>query len=99
LKAKDLWKTCVEFVFEKIGSFEYNTWTIVPIACLWLVQSVDTAQAHIYYIYHLPNLYKIKFLENLLAGFRGSGISGVCPESPDFPDIPDLTRRLRVVKV
>jgi hypothetical protein len=66
---------------------------------LWLVQSVDTAQAHIYYTCNLPNLYKIKFLENLLAGFRGSGIFGVCPESPDFPDIPDPGRRLRVVKV
>jgi hypothetical protein len=44
---------------------------------LWLVQSVDTAQAHIYHIYVVPNLYKIKFLENLLAGLRGSGISGV----------------------
>jgi hypothetical protein len=66
---------------------------------LWLVQSVDTAQAHIYYICNLPNIYKIKFLENLLAGFRGSGISGVCPESPDFPDTPDLARRHRVVKV
>jgi hypothetical protein len=66
---------------------------------LWLVQSFDTAQAHIYYICNLPNLYKIKFLENLLAGLRGSGISAVCPESPGFPDIPDLARRLRVVKV
>jgi hypothetical protein len=44
---------------------------------LWLVQSVDTAQAHIYHIYIVPNLYKIKFLENLFAGLRGSGISGV----------------------
>jgi hypothetical protein len=44
---------------------------------LWLAQSVDTAQAHIYHICIVPNLYKIKFLENLLAGFRGSGISGV----------------------
>jgi hypothetical protein len=86
-------------LFEKFGSFEYNTWTIVPIACLWLVQSVDTAQAHIYYIYNHPNLYKIKFLENLLASFEGRGISGVCPECPDFSDIPALTRRLRVVKV
>jgi hypothetical protein len=66
---------------------------------LWLVQSVDTAQAHIYYIYNLPNLSKIKFLENLLAGLRGSGISGVILESPGFPDIPDLARRLWVVKV
>jgi hypothetical protein len=66
---------------------------------LWLVQSVDTAQAHIYYTCNLSNLFKIKFLENLLAGFRGSGISGVCPEFPDFPDTPDLAQRLRVVKV
>jgi hypothetical protein len=66
---------------------------------LWLVQNVDTAQAHIYHICNVPNLYKIKFLENLLAGFRGSGISAVCPESPDFPDTPDLARRLQVVKV
>jgi hypothetical protein len=66
---------------------------------LWLVQSVDTAQAHIYYIYNLPNLSKIKFLENLLAGFRGSGISRVFPGSLGFPDIPDLARRLWVVKV
>jgi hypothetical protein len=42
---------------------------------------------------------KIKFLENLLTGFRGSGISGVCPECPGFPDMPDLTQRLRVIKV
>jgi hypothetical protein len=66
---------------------------------LWLVQSVDTAQAHIYYIYNLPNLSKIKFLENLLAGLRGSGIFRVFTESPGFPDIPDLVRRLWVVKV
>jgi hypothetical protein len=66
---------------------------------LWLVQNVDTTQAHIYHICNVPNLYRIKFLENLLAGFRGSGISGVCPESLDFPDILDLARRLRVVKV
>jgi hypothetical protein len=66
---------------------------------LCLVQSVDTAQAHICYTCNLPNLYKIKILENLLAGFRGSGISGVCPESPDFPDTLDLAQRLRVVKV
>jgi hypothetical protein len=64
---------------------EYNTWTIVPIACLWLVQSVDTAQAHIYYIYNLPNLSKIKFLENLLAGLRGSGNSGKFPGDSGFP--------------
>jgi hypothetical protein len=44
---------------------------------LWLAQSVDTTQAHIYHICIVPNLYKIKFLENLLAEFRGSGISGV----------------------
>jgi hypothetical protein len=44
---------------------------------LWLAQSVDTAQAYIYHICIVPNLYKIKFLENLLAGFRGSEISGV----------------------
>jgi hypothetical protein len=52
-----------------------------------------------FYIYNLPNPSKIKFLENLLARLRGSGVSGVFPESPGFPDIPDLVRRLRVVKV
>jgi hypothetical protein len=52
---------------------------------LWLVQNVDTAQAHIYHICYVPNLYKIKFLENLLAGFRGSGISGVGAGNSGFP--------------
>jgi hypothetical protein len=52
---------------------------------LWLVQSVDTAQAHIYYIYNLPNLSRIKFLENLLAGLRGSGVSGIFPRKSGFP--------------
>jgi hypothetical protein len=52
---------------------------------LWLVQSVDTAQAHIYYIYNLPNLSKIKFFENLFAGLRGSGVSGVFPGKSGFP--------------
>jgi hypothetical protein len=42
---------------------------------------------------------KIKFLENLLAGFRGAESPGLGPEIPGFPDIPDLARRLRVVKV
>jgi hypothetical protein len=58
-------KTCVEFAFQNFGSLWYNTWTIVLIACLWLVSSVDTTQAHIYYIYSHPNLSKIKFLANL----------------------------------
>jgi hypothetical protein len=71
--------------FEKFGSLEYNTWTIVPIACLWLVQNVDTTHAHIYYIYNLPNLSKIKFLANLLAGLRGSGVSEIFPEMSGFP--------------
>jgi hypothetical protein len=66
---------------------------------LWLVQSVDTAQAHIFYIYNLPNLSKIKLLANLLAGLRGSGVSRFFPECPGFPDIPDLVRRLRVIKI
>jgi hypothetical protein len=71
--------------FEKFGSLEYNIWTIVPLACLWLVQSVDTAQAHIYHTRNLPNLYKTKFLENLLAGLRGSGVSGVGAGHSGFP--------------
>jgi hypothetical protein len=71
--------------FEKFGSLEYNIWTIVLIACLWLVQGVDTAQADIYHISTLPNLFKIKFLENLLAGFRGSGVSGVGAGHSGFP--------------
>jgi hypothetical protein len=82
---------------KKLDLLEYNTWTIVPIACLWLVQSVDTAQAHIYYIYNLPNLSKIKFLANLLAGLRGSGNSGKFPRDSGFPgnfgsgpECPDL---------
>jgi hypothetical protein len=70
---------------KKFGSLYYNTWTIVPIACLWLVQSVDTTQAHIYYISNLPNLSKIKFLANLVAGFRGSEDSGVFPGDSGFP--------------
>jgi hypothetical protein len=71
--------------FEKFGSLEYNAWTIVSIACLWLVQSVDTARAQIYYIYNLPNLSKIKFLANLLAGLRGSRDSGTFPGESGFP--------------
>jgi hypothetical protein len=52
---------------------------------LWLVQSVDTAQAHIYYIYNLPNLSRIKFFEKLFTGLRWSGISGVFPGKSGFP--------------
>jgi hypothetical protein len=78
-------KTCVEFVFETFGSSLYNTWTIVLIACLWLVSSVDTTQAHIYYIYSHPNLSQIKFLANLVIGLRGSGNSGVFPGESEFP--------------
>jgi hypothetical protein len=62
---------------------------------LWLVQSVDTTQAHIYYIYNFPNLSRIKFLANLLTGLRGSGVSGVFPgmfglpgQSGPGPEIP-----------
>jgi hypothetical protein len=90
-------KTCVEFVFEKFGSLWYNTWTIVLIACLWLVSSVDTTQTHIYYIYSHPNLSQIKFLANLLAGLRGSGNSGKFLGDSGFPrnsgpgpECPDL---------
>jgi hypothetical protein len=71
--------------FWKFGSLDYNIWTIVPLAWLWLVQSVDTAQAHIYHIRNLPNLYKTEFLENLLTGFRGSGVSGVGAGHSGFP--------------
>jgi hypothetical protein len=42
---------------------------------------------------------KIKFLENMLAGLRGSRISGVGAGNSGFPDIPDLAQRLRVIKV
>jgi hypothetical protein len=52
---------------------------------LWLVQGVDTAQAHIYHISNLPNPFKFKFLENLLAGFRESGVSGVEAGLSGFP--------------
>jgi hypothetical protein len=38
-----------------------------------------------FYIYNLPNLSRIKFLENLLAGLRGSGVSGVFPGKSGFP--------------
>jgi hypothetical protein len=79
-------KTCVEFVFEKFGSLWYNTWTIVLIACLWLVSSVDTTYAHIYYIYSHPNLSQIKFLANLLTGLRGSGYPGKFPGDFEFPE-------------
>jgi hypothetical protein len=70
---------CLEYCLE------YNTWSIVSFACLWLVQGVDTAQAHIYHISNLPNLFKTKFLENLLAGLRGSGVSGVGAGHSGFP--------------
>jgi hypothetical protein len=93
------------FCFEKFGSLKYNTWTIVPFACLWLVQGVDAAQAHIYHISNLLNPFKIKFLENLLAGFRGSGVSGVgvghsgfsglsgpSPETPGYKGIKAFDR-------
>jgi hypothetical protein len=62
---------------------------------LWLVSSVDTSQAHINYTYSHPNLSQIKFLANLLTGFRGSGVSGgadtpdFASETLDFPEIPD----------
>jgi hypothetical protein len=92
-------KTCVEFVFERFGSLWYNTWTIVVIACLWLVSSVDTTQARIYYIYSYPNLSQIKFLANLLAGLRRSGNSGLFPEIPGFPETPDLSRSVRTFRV
>jgi hypothetical protein len=72
---------------------------------LWLVQGVDTAQALIYHISNLPNPFKIKFLENLLTGFRGSGVSGVGtglsgfpgdsgpgPETPGFKSIKGFDR-------
>jgi hypothetical protein len=52
---------------------------------LWLVQSVDTNQAHIYYIYNLSNLSQIKFLANLVAGLRGSGNFGDFPGDSGFP--------------
>jgi hypothetical protein len=98
---KNLYCIC----FEKFGSLEYNIWTIVLFACLWLVQGVDTAQAHIYHISNLPNPFKIKFLENLLAGFRESRVSGVGaghsgypgysrpgPETPGFKGIKAFDR-------
>jgi hypothetical protein len=71
--------------FAKFGSSKYNNWTIVPIACLSQVQGVDTTQAHIYYIYSLPNLSKTKFFANLVIGLRGSGNSGVFPGQSRFP--------------
>jgi hypothetical protein len=52
---------------------------------LWLVQGVDTARAHIYHISNLSNPFKINFLENLLTGFRGSGVSGVGAGHSGFP--------------
>jgi hypothetical protein len=80
-------KTCVEFVFFEIfGSSWYNTWTIVLIAWLWLVSSVDATQAHIHYIYSHPNLSQIKFLANLLAGLRGSGNFRKFPGDFRFPE-------------
>jgi hypothetical protein len=72
---------------------------------LCLVQGVDTTQAHIYHIINLPNPFNIRFLENLLAGFRGSGVSGVevglsgfpgdsgpGPETPGFKGIKSVDR-------
>jgi hypothetical protein len=38
-----------------------------------------------FYIYNLPNLSRIKFLENLLAELKGSGVSGVFPGKSGFP--------------
>jgi hypothetical protein len=70
---------------KKFASLWYNTWTIVLIVCLCLVSSVDTTQAHIYYIYSHPNLSQIKFLANLLAGLRGSGNSGLFSGDSGFP--------------
>jgi hypothetical protein len=87
-------KTCVEFVFEIFGSSWYNTWTIVLISCLWLVPSVDTTQAHIYYSYSHQNLSQVKFLANLLAGLRGSGNSGKFPGGSGFPGNSGLSPRL-----
>jgi hypothetical protein len=52
---------------------------------LCLVQGVDTTQAHIYHISNLPNPFNIKFLENLLGGFRESGVSGVEAGLSGFP--------------
>jgi hypothetical protein len=52
-----------------------------------------------FYIYNLPNLSKIKFLANLLAGLRGAESPGFFPECPGFSDIPDLARRVQAVKV
>jgi hypothetical protein len=66
---------------------------------LWLVQGVDTAQAHIYHISNLPNPFKIKFLENLLAGSGGAEYPGLGLDTPGIPDTPDLAWRLRVLKV
>jgi hypothetical protein len=85
--------------FEKFGSSKYNTWTIVPISCLWLVQGVDTTQSHIYYIYSLPNLSKIKFLANLVAGLRGAETPEFFSEIPGFPKIPDLAQSIRTFRV
>jgi hypothetical protein len=66
---------------------------------LWLAQSIDTTQTHIYYIYNLPNLSKIKFLANLVAGLRGSGDSGDFPEILGFPEILDLAQSIRIFRV
>jgi hypothetical protein len=92
-------KTCVKFVFEKFGSLWYTTWTIVLIACLWLVSSVDTTQAHIYYIYSHPNLSQIKFLANQLAGLRGAETPENLLEIPGFLETPDLAQSVRIFRV
>jgi hypothetical protein len=63
---------------------------------LWLVQSVDTTQAH---IYNLPNLSKIKFLANLVAGLKGAETPEIFPEIPGFPEIPNLAWSIRIFRV
>jgi hypothetical protein len=71
--------------FSKFGSLEYNIWTIVPLAWLWLVQSVDTAQAHIYHIRNLPNLYKNQIPRKSAHWIQGSAVSGVRAGHSGFP--------------
>jgi hypothetical protein len=67
-----------------VSSKFYKAEFLIKLGCY------NTAQAHIYYIYNLPNLSKIKFLAES---------QGFFPECPGFLDIPDLAQRVRVIKV
>jgi hypothetical protein len=73
-------------------------WTIVLIACLWLVPSVDTTQAHIHYIY-IQIYPKSNSLQILLLDSGGAETSEIFPEIPGSPDTPDLAQSIQTLRV